>query len=231
MLATRSKRRCALVCATFRRHSSADSFIVFAFYGYSERAFPFLLVAAGAGPRFTLLNMAGLAAVPAQRPGQATGMIYMFRFGGGAIGVAASVLHGALFESFLIPRLSKYSLSSAQLGFLEQPGAAERIGHIDSGLLASQIEQVRQAFHDSFNAAFIGTLRLSMLLPIGIALLGGAGRYAADREGRRRCGLLYAAQGRRAEKQRRPWIQERASPADARNVRRTEGLEGATRGP
>src|SRR5205085_8169737 len=84
-------------------------------YGYNGMVFPFLLVAAGAGPGFTLLNTAGLAAVPAQRSGQATGMIYMFRFGGGAIGVAAaSALHGALFQRHLIPRLSKVSLSFAQ---------------------------------------------------------------------------------------------------------------------
>jgi hypothetical protein len=99
-------------------------------------------------------------------------MIYMFRFGGGAIGVAAaSALHGALFQSHLIPRLSKASLSFAQQKLLEQPGAAERIGQIDSGLAASQVEQVRQAFHQSFTAAFTGTLRFSMMLPIAIAIL------------------------------------------------------------
>ena len=141
-------------------------------YGYSGMVFPFLLVAAGAGPGFTLLNTAGLAAVPAQRSGQASGMIYMFRFGGGAIGVAASsALHGALFQNFLISRLSKASLPIAQLKLLEQTGAAERIGYIDSGLVASQVEQVRQAFHESFNAAFTGTLRLSMIMPIALALL------------------------------------------------------------
>jgi EmrB/QacA subfamily drug resistance transporter len=153
-------------------------------YGYL--VFPFLLVAAGAGPGFTLLNTAGLAAVPAQRSGQATGMIYMFRFGGGAIGVAAaSVLHGALFQSHLTSRLSKASLSFAQQKILEQPGAAERIGQEYNGLVASQVEQVRQAFHESFTAAFTGTLRLSMILPIAIALLvillmNGKGKRGSD---------------------------------------------------
>jgi len=54
---------------------------------------------------------------------------------------------------------------------LEQPGAAERIGQIDSGLVASQVEQVRQAFYESFVAAFTGTLRLNVILPIAIAIL------------------------------------------------------------
>jgi hypothetical protein len=62
-------------------------------------------------------------------------------------------------------------LSFAQQKLLEQPGAAERIGHIDSGLVASQVEQVLQAFHESFAAAFTGTLRLNVILPIAIAIL------------------------------------------------------------
>src|SRR5213592_892902 len=96
----------------------------------------------------------------------------MFRFAGGAIGVsAASALHSALFHRQLVFRLSKTSLSFAQQKLLEQPGAAERIGQIDSGLVASQVEQVRQAFHQSFTAAFAGTLRLSIILPIAIAFL------------------------------------------------------------
>src|ERR1043165_2772857 len=99
-------------------------------------------------------------------------MIYMFRFGGGAIGVAAaSALHAALFRSHLVPRLAETSLSPAQQKLLEQPGAVERIGQIDSGLLASQVEQVREAFHQSFTAAFSGTLRLSMIMPIAIAVV------------------------------------------------------------
>jgi MFS transporter, DHA2 family, methylenomycin A resistance protein len=141
-------------------------------YGYSGMVIPFLLVAAGAGPGFTLLNTAGLAAVPAERSGQATGMIYMFRFGGGAIGVAAaSALHGGLFQSHLVPRLSEIALPFAQKKLLEQPGAAERLGRIDSGMAASQVEQVRRAFHESFTAAFAGTLRMSIILPIAIAIL------------------------------------------------------------
>ena len=40
---------------------------------------------------------------------------------------------------------------------------------------------------------------------------------------------FYTRQGCLAETQRRPWVQECASPTDARNVRRTKGLEGATR--
>src|SRR5438876_11731642 len=64
-------------------------------YGYSGMVIPFLLIAAGAGPGFTLLNTVGLTAVSAERFGQSTGVIYMFRFGGGPIGVAAAiVLHG-----------------------------------------------------------------------------------------------------------------------------------------
>jgi len=33
------------------------------------------------------------------------------------------------------------------------------------------LPQVRQAFHESFAAAFTGTLRLNMILPIAIAIL------------------------------------------------------------
>ena len=140
--------------------------------GYPGMVLPFLLVAAGVGPGFTLLNTAGLAAISAERSGQATGMIYMFRFAGGAIGVAAaSALHGALFQRQLVVRLSATPLSFAQQKILEQPGAAERIGKIDTGLVASQLEQVRQAFHQSFEAAFTGTLRLNIILPIAIAIL------------------------------------------------------------
>jgi hypothetical protein len=99
-------------------------------------------------------------------------MIYMFRFGGGAIGVAAaSALHSALFHSHLVSRLSAARLSIAQQKLLEQPGASERIGQIDSGLMANQVEQVRQAFHESFVIAFTGTLRLCLILPIAIAIV------------------------------------------------------------
>jgi len=67
--------------------------------------------------------------------------------------------------------LSETPLSFAQQKLLEQPGAAERIGQIDSGLVASQVEQVRQAFYESFAAAFTGTLRLNVILPVAIAIL------------------------------------------------------------
>jgi EmrB/QacA subfamily drug resistance transporter len=141
-------------------------------YGYPGMVFPFLLVAAGAGPGFTLLNTAGLAAVPPERSGQAAGIIYMFRFGGGAIGVAvASALHGAFFNSQLVARLSETPVSAAQQKLLEQPGAVERLKQLESGLIASQIEQVRMAFHESFAAAFANTLRLNVILPIAIAVL------------------------------------------------------------
>src|SRR5438874_9796564 len=141
-------------------------------YGYIGMMLPFLLVAAVAGPGFTLLNTAGLAVIPPERTGQATGMIYMFRFAGGAIGVtAASALHSALFHRQLVSRLSETPLSFAQQKLLEQPDAAERIGQLDSGLVASQVEQVRQAFHESFVAAFTGTLRLNAILPLAIAIL------------------------------------------------------------
>lgn len=141
-------------------------------YRYLGLVFPFLLVAAGAGPGFTLLNTAGLVAVPSERSGQATGIIYMFRFSGGAIGVAvASALHGALFHKQLVFRLSETPLSFAQQKILEQPGAAERIGQLESGLVGSQAEQVRQAFHESFEAAFSGMLRLNVILPIAIGVL------------------------------------------------------------
>src|SRR5882757_912174 len=141
-------------------------------YGYVGMVVPFLLVAAGVGPGFTLLNTAGLAAISAERSGQATGMIYMFRFAGGAIGVAAaSALHSALFHRQLVFRLSETPLSFAQQKLLEQPGAAERIRQIDSGLVASQVEQVRQAFYESFVAAFTGTLRLNVIVPIATAVL------------------------------------------------------------
>jgi len=62
-------------------------------------------------------------------------------------------------------------LSIAQQKLLEQPGASERIGQIDSGLIANQVEQVRQAFHESFATAFTGTLRLCLIFPIAIAVL------------------------------------------------------------
>lgn len=141
-------------------------------YGYIGMAFPFLLVAAGVGPGFTLLNTAGLVAIPSERSGQGTGMIYMFRFAGGAIGVAAaSALHNALFHRQLVSRLSEVPLSLAQQKVLEQPGAVERIGQIDSGLDASQVEHVRQAFQESFLAAFSTTLRLNVIMPIAIAIL------------------------------------------------------------
>jgi len=140
-------------------------------YGYIGMVFPFLLVAAGVVPGFSLLNTAGLAAIPPERSSQATGMIYMFRFAGGAIGVsAASALHSAIFRSQLVFRLSETPLSFAQQKLLEQPGAAERIRQIDSGLFASQVEQIRQAFHESFAAAFTGTLRLNVIMPIAIAI-------------------------------------------------------------
>lgn len=141
-------------------------------YGYPGMVFPFLLVAAGAGPGFTLLNTAGLAAVPPERSGQAAGIIYMFRFGGGAIGVAvASTLHGAFFNSQLVARLSETPVSAAQQKLLEQPGAVERLRQLESGLMASQVEQVRTAFHESFAAAFANTLRLNVILPVAIAMV------------------------------------------------------------
>jgi hypothetical protein len=141
-------------------------------YGYMGMVLPFLLVAAGVGPGFTLLNTVGLAAISLERSGQATGMIYMFRFGGGAIGVAAaSALHSAIFRQQLAFRLSETPLSLAQQKLLEQPGAAERISQLDSGVVASQVEQIRQAFHESFGAAFTDTLRLNVILPIAIAIL------------------------------------------------------------
>ena len=99
-------------------------------------------------------------------------MIYMFRFAGGAIGVAAaSALHYAFFHRQLVFRLSETPLSLAQQKVLEQPGAAERIGQIETGLIASQAEHVRQAFHESFVAAFSSTLRLNVIMPIAIAIL------------------------------------------------------------
>ena len=140
--------------------------------GYSGLVFPFLLVAAGAGPGFTLLNTAALAAVSPERSGQATGIMYMFRFGAGAIGVAAaSALHDTLFHRQLLIRLSETPLSLAQQRLLEQPGAAEHIVQLDSGFATSQAEQVRQAFHESFQAAFRGILQLNLILPIGIGIL------------------------------------------------------------
>ena len=141
-------------------------------YGYRGMVLPFLLVAAGAGPGFTLLNTAGLAAVSSERSGQAAGIIYMFRFGGGTIGIAAaSALHAALFHRRLVLGLAETPLSMTQQKLLEQPGAAERIGQLDSGLTADQAEQVRHAFHESFVAAFTGTLRLNVIFPIAIGVL------------------------------------------------------------
>jgi EmrB/QacA subfamily drug resistance transporter len=142
--------------------------------GYGGLVLPFLLIAAGAGPGFTLLNTAGLGAVPAERSGQASGMIYMFRLGGGAIGVsAASALHGAFFTKHLTFAVSQNSLhlSLVQQKLLEQPGASQRVQQIVSGLMPIQVEQVQRAFHDSFAAAFTGTIRLCIVFPIAIALL------------------------------------------------------------
>jgi hypothetical protein len=62
-------------------------------------------------------------------------------------------------------------LSFAQQKLLEQPSAADRIGAIDAGMITSQVELVRQAFHESFAAAFAGTLRLNLIWPIAIAIL------------------------------------------------------------
>src|SRR5260370_7730183 len=136
-------------------------------YGYSGMVIPFLLIAAGAGPGFTLLNTVGLTAVSPERFGQASGMIYMFRFGGGAIGVAAaSELHGAFFQRHLAFRLSETPLSFAQQKLLEQPGAAERIGKIDAALITSQLELLRQPFHDSFTAPFTTTFLLNLISPL-----------------------------------------------------------------
>ncbi len=140
--------------------------------GYVGMLLPFLLIAAGVGPGFTLLNTAGLAAISASRSGQATGMIYMFRFSGGAIGVAAaSALHSAIFRRQLALRLSEAPLSLAQQKLLEQPDAAERISQLDRGMVAGQVEQIRQVFHESFVAAFTDTLRLNVILPIAIVIL------------------------------------------------------------
>jgi hypothetical protein len=99
-------------------------------------------------------------------------MIYMFRFAGGAIGVAAaSALHSAIFGRQLAFRLSETPLSLAQQSLLRQPGAAERLSQIDSGMAASEVERIRQAFHDSFAAAFTHTLKLNVIIPIAIAIL------------------------------------------------------------
>jgi hypothetical protein len=96
----------------------------------------------------------------------------MFRFGGGAIGVVvASTLHGAFFQGELVTRLSETPLPSALRKILEQPGAIERLAHVESGLVTSQIEQIRLAFHESFAAAFADTLRLNVIFPIAIAVL------------------------------------------------------------
>jgi hypothetical protein len=54
---------------------------------------------------------------------------------------------------------------------LEQPGAIQRLTHVESGLVASQIEQIRMAFHESFAAAFADTLRLNVIFPVAIAVL------------------------------------------------------------
>jgi len=62
-------------------------------------------------------------------------------------------------------------VSAAQQRLLEQPGAVERLRQLESGLMASQIEQIRLAFHESFAAAFANTLRLNVILPIVIAVL------------------------------------------------------------
>jgi EmrB/QacA subfamily drug resistance transporter len=142
--------------------------------GYGGMVLPFLLIAAGAGPGFTLLNTAGLGAAPAARSGQASGMIYMFRLGGGAVGVAAaSALHGALFHRHLVFALSQASLKLpfAEQKLLERPGASEHITQFGSSLMPGQVDQVRQAFRDSFAAAFTGTLRLCVILPVIVALL------------------------------------------------------------
>jgi hypothetical protein len=70
-----------------------------------------------------------------------------------------------------VARLSETPVSAAQQKLLEQPGAVERLKQLESGLIASQIEQVRMAFHESFAAAFANTLRLNVILPIAIAVL------------------------------------------------------------
>src|SRR5438046_351549 len=117
-------------------------------YGYAGVLCPFLLVAAAAGPGFTLLNTAGLAAVSSERSGQATGIIYMFRFGGGAIGVAtASALHDALFHKQLVFRLSETPLSFAQQKLLEQPGALN--ASASSTAVLSGVKRNKSATHST----------------------------------------------------------------------------------
>ena len=165
-------RTLLIISCAFLASGLAMLSFVPASYGYPGMLLPFLLVAAGAGPGFTLLNTLGLAAISKERSGQATGMIYMFRFGGGAIGVAAaSALHSGIFARQLAFRLSETPLSIAQQKVLEQPGAAERITQLDSGLVGGHVEQIRHAFHESFVAAFSDTLRLNVILPIAIAIL------------------------------------------------------------
>jgi len=65
--------------------------------------------------------------VPPERSGQATGMIYMFRFCGGAIGVAAAscASQRSLSRSFSSLDCPQPRLSIAQQKLMEQPGAAE----------------------------------------------------------------------------------------------------------
>ena len=60
-------------------------------------------------------------------------------------------------------------MSATLQKLLEQPGAVERLRQLESGLIASQIAQVRMAFHESLAAAFTNTLRLNVILPIAIA--------------------------------------------------------------
>ena len=82
-----------------------------------------------------------------------------------------TALHGGFFNSQLVTRLSETAVSAAQQKLLEQPGAVDRLKQLESGLMASQIEQIRLAFHESFAAAFANTLRLNVVLPIAIAVL------------------------------------------------------------
>ena len=51
------------------------------------------------------------------------------------------------------------------------PARSNESETIDAGLITSQVELVRQAFHESFAAAFTDTLRLNLIWPIAIAIL------------------------------------------------------------
>jgi hypothetical protein len=140
-------------------------------YGYIGMVLPFLLLPLASVPDLLAEHSwPGCDFRGALRPGYGNDLHVSVC--GGAIGVAAaSALHSAIFRRQLVFRLSETPLSLAQQKLLEQPGAAERIRQIDSGWSRARWNKSVRHFTNRSSAAFTGTLRLNVIVPIAIAIL------------------------------------------------------------